>query len=218
MRKFRLIVLGAIAVTAVRVILAGPLHAADDAQCAVDLEKLPADRLVPALERLRQMNCDLEKAVGQLKQRTPEAWRLLQLGDAQALPPPDLVVAVTGRQYAWRSAYRWPEGSGHAKSEPCTADGTVVVPHGKRVQLIVTSDDVIHELNVPALGVSTSGVPGRVTTVTLDTAKAGTFTGGATRTSGPRYAEMAIEVRVLEPAAYAVWERETLRSKGCGRP
>jgi cytochrome c oxidase subunit II len=92
----------------------------------------------------------------------------------------------------------------------------VVVPMGKPVQLLVTSEDVIHEWSVPKLGIKADGVPGRLNEEWLDTSVSGTFTGGATLTSGASHEAMTIEVRVIEPAAYAEWQRANLTAKGCG--
>ncbi len=188
-----------------------PAAGQDTDPCSLDAIQRDPDQIVPLLERMKRMNCNLDKVLDELKRKHPEAWALLQKNATQP-PPSDLSVTVKGRQYGWQFEYR-EASAGRATPRTCTADGPLILPQGKRVELIVTSDDVIHELSIPSLGVLVSGSPGRLSTVALETTKSGTFTGGATPMSGPKHADMAMEVRILEPTAFAEWEQQVLRCK-----
>jgi Cytochrome C oxidase subunit II, periplasmic domain len=132
-------------------------------------------------------------------------------------PAPDLTVLVTGQQYNWRYTYRLPSNglAIDTTDAKCTHEGPLVVPQGQRVRLDVTSKDVIHKWQISSLNVSTTGIPGRLNTVDLDTSKPGIYTGGTSATSGKDHAKMAITVHILEPAAFAAWKRDVLARQGC---
>jgi cytochrome c oxidase subunit II len=185
----------------------------DADSCAVNLKDVPGDQLATLLERLKALNCSMEKIGDEMKRAHPEAWKLLQ--EAETVSPVDLMIKVTGRQYAWTFNYPAPVTLKSEEPLICTINGSLVVPKGKRVGINLTSDDVIHELRVPGLGLSADAVPGRLSSVFLNTSTAGAFEGGVTPSSGAGYAEMAIDVRVVEPSAYEDWARLTLDSKAC---
>lgn len=145
-----------------------------------------------------------------------EALKLLVPGspaNPETIEVPELAITVTGRQFAW--AYRYELGAA-GDNKACEIEGPIKVPQRKRVQLHVTSTDIIHEFVVPSLGIKAEGVPGRLVVVHLDTSKTGTFSGGATLTSGKGFRAMTIKIEVVANDAYDLWERETLRAKGCG--
>jgi heme/copper-type cytochrome/quinol oxidase subunit 2 len=148
-----------------------------------------------------------------LKERNEAARKLLETSP----PPADLTVLVKGRQYVWRYTYRLTSnGSTNDTTDTnCTLEGALVVPQGKRVTLLVTSEDVIHDWRVSGLGVSVAGIPGRLSTVDINTSKSGIYAGGASATSGKDYAKMAIEVHILAPNEFAAWKRDVLARQGC---
>jgi heme/copper-type cytochrome/quinol oxidase subunit 2 len=122
---------------------------------------------------------------------------------------PARTILVTGRQFAWHYQYRLP-GDG---AQPCTVAGPLVLPAGERARLQFTSDDIIHEWTVPELKLQVSAIPGLLDVTDIEPARPGTFHGGATRISGQHFDEMTIELQVLEPAAYAAWERSVLPTR-----
>lgn len=77
----------------------------------------------------------------------------------------DFTVKVTGFQWGWN--FQYPDG---------TASSTLYVKAGKKVQLDVTSADVIHAVWIPQLGVKIDAVPGRTNTVWFQASEPGTFT------------------------------------------
>ncbi len=126
---------------------------------------------------------------------------------------PDLTVRAFAAQHGWTYEYRLPGSSaGSAAQLTCASSGQLVLPRGRTVSLLITSEDTIHEWAIPAMGVRGDAIPGRLETVTFNASKAGTFSGGKTAVSDDHGG--GIELQVLEPEAYLVWERDILR-KAC---
>ena len=92
------------------------------------------------------------------------------------MPTPDLTVKATGNQWNW--AYEYPDqgvaeyisnmlpedevaGRGNVPYR-LAADEPIVVPVGKTVRVLVTAADVIHAFALPAFGLKTDAIPGRV--------------------------------------------------------
>jgi len=135
----------------------------------------------------------------------------LLLGHGNKIP--DVTVGVFAAQRGWTYEYRLPgssAGSGHQLR--CTLSGPLVLPRGRTVSLLITSEDTIHEWAVPAMGVRGDAIPGRLETVTFHASTSGSFSGGNTAASDDPGA--GIELHVLEPDAYLIWERDILR-KAC---
>lgn len=149
------------------------------------------------------------------------------LGKAQASPldllvpellradqdPPELSITVTGYQYGWRYDYPNAEKGG---AGTCLVEGALVLPRGKRIELSVTADDIIHEWRVPALDLATDAIPGLLNVVAFSPAQTGVFRGGATSQSGSGYEAMGFDLEVIEPDAYAAWARDV--AKSCKAP
>jgi len=87
-------------------------------------------------------------------------------------------------------------------------DNPMVVPVGKRVRLLVTSNDVIHGWYVPQLGVNQYGIPGFVKDVWFKADKVGTFKGQCSQICGKLHGYMPITVVVKSEADYAKWVAE----------
>jgi heme/copper-type cytochrome/quinol oxidase subunit 2 len=131
----------------------------------------------------------------------------------RATEPRDAMrITVTGRQFAWSVDYS--EGT---RSEACIIQGEIVLPQGRPVLIDITSEDVIHEWIVPALGLKTDAVPGRLNRVAVETSKLAEYEGGATKISGSGFAEMAFTLRIVDQNTYLDWEKRMLQDKGCPR-
>jgi len=84
-------------------------------------------------------------------------------------------------------------------------DNEVVVPKDKVVHMLVTSNDVIHNWVVPALGSKVDAVPGRITSTWFRANKNGVYYGQCGELCGKLHAFMPIAIRVVEPDIYAQW-------------
>jgi cytochrome c oxidase subunit II len=112
----------------------------------------------------------------------------------------DLVVDVVGRQWWWQLRYR----------DPDSANGFVTanelyIPVGRRVELRLTSSDVIHSFWVPALQGKTDLIPGRENVTWIEAARPGRYGGRCAEYCGTQHAKMGLVVVAVSPADYAVW-------------
>jgi cytochrome c oxidase subunit II len=88
-------------------------------------------------------------------------------------------------------------------------DRNVVVPVGKKVRLLITSNDVIHGWYVPQLGINQYGIPGFIKDAWFTIEKAGVYRGQCSQICGKEHAYMPIVVEAVAPDKYAAWVKET---------
>lgn len=143
---------------------------------------------------------------------------------------PDITVKVTAYQWGWRYDYSaddfgfysnlstpWsqigqpgsPATEEKGKDYLLEVDNAMVVPVGKRVRLLVTSNDVIHGWYVPQLGVNQYGIPGFIKDVWFKANEVGTFKGQCSQICGKLHGYMPITVIVKSETDYAKWIEES---------
>jgi cytochrome c oxidase subunit 2 len=143
---------------------------------------------------------------------------------------PDITIKATGFQWGWRYDYSaddfgfysnlstpWnqigqpEEGASAAKGKEylLEVDNPLVVPVGKRVRMLVTSNDVIHGWYVPQLGVNQYGIPGFIKDTWFTAEKEGTYKGQCSQICGKLHGYMPITVIVKSQADYAKWVEES---------
>lgn len=110
-----------------------------------------------------------------------------------------LLIRVSGEQWWWRVTYQPPGG------EPVEAANEIRLPVGRRVELELSSPDVIHSFWVPPLAGKVDMIPGRTTRLVLEPTRTGTFRGVCAEFCGASHALMAFMVEVTEPAAFEAW-------------
>lgn len=160
----------------------------------------------------------------------------IQLLARQYAPPKaDLTVKVIGNQWYWTYQYpdngdfelvsnllKEPGQAGKGERARTDADGPrllavderLVVPVGKTVKLIVTSNDVIHSFAVPAFWVKMDAVPGRLNETWFKADRPGVYYGQCSELCGARHGFMPIAVEVVTPERFAAW----VASKGGTMP
>lgn len=143
---------------------------------------------------------------------------------------PDITVKVTAYQWGWRYDYSaedfgfysnlstpWsqigqpgsPATEEKGKDYLLEVDNAMVVPVGKRVRLLITSNDVIHGWYVPQLGVNQYGIPGFIKDVWFKASEVGTFKGQCSQICGKLHGYMPITVIVKSETDYAKWIEES---------
>ncbi|MBP6006908.1 MAG: cytochrome c oxidase subunit II [Rhodoferax sp.] len=133
----------------------------------------------------------------------------------------ELVVKVTGSQWMWE--YEFPaEGvsfpsrlstprdqidNGAAKGQHylLEVDNPLVLPVGKKVRFITTSNDVIHSWWVPAFGVKRDAVPGFLREFWATVEKTGTYRGQCSELCGKEHGFMPVVVHVVSQEEFAAW-------------
>ena len=85
----------------------------------------------------------------------------------------------------------------------------MVVPVGKKVRLLITSNDVIHGWYVPQLGINQYGIPGFVKDAWFKVDKPGRYLGQCSQICGKEHGYMPIVVDAVSAEDYAKWVPST---------
>jgi cytochrome c oxidase subunit 2 len=135
------------------------------------------------------------------------------------LPPADVTVKATGKQWYW--SYSYPDAKFEFDSlmlkdnerkpeQPrlLAVDNEMVVPVNKVVRVQVIGADVIHAFAVPSFGVKIDAIPGRLNETWFKATREGVFYGQCSELCGKDHAFMPIAVRVVSEQAYTAWLEE----------
>lgn len=152
----------------------------------------------------------------------PATKTVLDMKDASN---PDMSVKITAYQWKWEYDYLQDgvrfyanlstpreQIEEHAKPGPkknanylLEVDNPMVVPVGKKVRLLITSNDVIHGWYVPQLGVNQYGIPGFVKDAWFKVDKPGRYLGQCSQICGKEHGYMPIVVDAVSQEDYAKW-------------
>ncbi|RLQ89539.1 cytochrome c oxidase subunit II [Notoacmeibacter ruber] len=131
----------------------------------------------------------------------------------QRAPGDGLVLKVTGERFWWRVEY-WPEGA----EAPIYSANEIRLPVGRRSDIRLDADKVIHSFWIPALAGKMDMFPGRETSLRLEPTKTGTYRGQCAEFCGESHALMAFQAVVMEEDAFSAWleeqERDAAQPKG----
>jgi cytochrome c oxidase subunit 2 len=115
---------------------------------------------------------------------------------AMSKPPEEtLNVYVVGKQWMWK--FQHLDGQREINE--------LHVPVGRPVKLIMTSEDVIHDVFVPAFRVKADVLPGRYTHLWFEPTKPGTYHLFCAEYCGTRHSGMTGQIVVMEPNDYQNW-------------
>jgi cytochrome c oxidase subunit 2 len=107
-----------------------------------------------------------------------------------------LTIRVIGRQWFWEVRY--------PGTRAVTAN-EIHIPIGTRVNLVGTTDDVIHSIWVPQLNRKVDLIPGRTNRILLEADRPGRYRGQCSEFCGLQHAHMAVEVVAESPARFRAW-------------
>lgn len=156
----------------------------------------------------------------------PAAKALIKIEDSSNA---DMTIKVTGYQWKWQ--YEYPEegirffsnlssSSREASArdsgiDPSTVDNyllevdnPVVIPVGKKVRFLFTSNDVIHAWWVPDLAIKKDAVPGFINDMWANVNEPGIYRGQCAELCGKDHGFMPIVVIAKEQAEYDAWVGE----------
>jgi len=140
----------------------------------------------------------------------------------------DMAVKITAYQWRWEYDYQQDgvkfvsnlatprdqienyDGPGAPKNDNylLEVDNPMVVPVGKKIRLLITSNDVIHGWYVPQLGVNQYGIPGFIKDAWFEIDKPGIYRGQCSQICGKEHAYMPIVVDARSPEDYGAWVKE----------
>lgn len=130
------------------------------------------------------------------------SFRLLYLLDD--FLEPSISVKVIGSQWYWNYAY----GDELIESyllqdlEPgifrlLDTDEHLILPANTTIRFLITSTDVIHSWSLPALGIKTDAIPGRINQTSTEIYRPGLYFGGCYELCGVGHAFMPITLKVV---------------------
>lgn len=140
------------------------------------------------------------------------------LFDYNNMPKPYLTVKATGYQWYW--GYEYPDQKiseitsvplkkeeAAAKGVPylLAADKPMVVPVNQVIRVQVTGADVIHAFALPAFGLKTDAIPGRLNETWFKAEKVGVYYGECSELCGVDHSNMPIEIHVVSQADFDAW-------------
>jgi cytochrome c oxidase subunit II len=139
------------------------------------------------------------------------------LFDQLVIPPADLTVKATGKQWYW--TYSYPDNGNFefdslmvpdkdlkaGQPRLLAVDNEMVVPVNKVVRVVTTGADVIHAFGVPSFGVVVDAIPGRLNETWFKPVREGVYYGQCRELCGKDHAFMPIAVRVVSENEFAAW-------------
>jgi cytochrome c oxidase subunit 2 len=115
---------------------------------------------------------------------------------AQQHPPNETIsIYVVGKQWMWK--FQHLDGEREINE--------LHVPVNRAVKLMMTSEDVIHDVFVPAFRVKADVLPGRYTAIWFQATRPGRYHLFCAEYCGTRHSGMIGEVIVMEPNDYQAW-------------
>nr|AEX68581.1 cytochrome c oxidase subunit II [Eremias argus] len=91
-------------------------------------------------------------------------------------------------------------------------DHRVVVPMESPIRILISAEDVLHSWAVPALGIKTDAVPGRLNQTTLITSHSGLFYGQCSEICGSNHSFMPIVVESTPLKLFESWSETMIHS------
>lgn len=146
------------------------------------------------------------------------SFRLLYFMDRAE--DPEMSIVVRGYQWYWGyeypdqqigefSSYMIPdEEVQEGQMRLLSVDQPLVLPVDTTVQVLVTAGDVLHSWAMPAFGVKTDAVPGRMNETWVRIEQEGTYYGQCSEICGTGHGFMPIEVRAVSREAFDEWVLE----------
>lgn len=133
----------------------------------------------------------------------------------------DMTVKITGYQWLWEYEYlnedlRFYSSLATPREEIYNlkeknenylleVDKEMVLPVGKKIRFLLTSNDVLHAWWVPELAVKKDAIPGFINEIWTRIDEPGVYRGQCAELCGRGHAFMPVVVRAVEPAEYERW-------------
>ena len=121
---------------------------------------------------------------------------VIKTTSAPAAGSTSMTIKVIGHQWFWE--VRYPGTTAYTANE-------IHIPTGTRVNVVATTEDVIHSFWVPELNRKIDMIPGRTNRVLLYTDKPGVYRGQCAEFCGLQHAHMSFGVFADPPARFRAW-------------
>jgi len=125
----------------------------------------------------------------------------------EEMPPGDLQIQVTAKQFNWEIVYPGPDGK-FGTGDDLQLQNEMHVPVGKVVRVTLKSKDVIHSFFLPNLRLKQDAVPGREIPAWFQATKAGTYEIPCAELCGFGHSGMLGRLFVHSGDDYQAWVKE----------
>ena len=141
---------------------------------------------------------------------------------------PEMTLKAIGNQWYW--SYEYPDNGDIAfgaymvadadlqEGQPrlLTTDNAVVLPVQTDIRVLITATDVLHSWAVPAFGVKTDAVPGRINETWLRIEEPGMYYGQCSELCGDLHGFMPIMVRAVSKEEFDAWTQQQAQAERTG--
>ena len=110
-------------------------------------------------------------------------------------------VRITAKQWWWQVEYLDAD-----PSKQFTTANELHLPVDRPARIELRTSDVIHSLWIPVLNGKEDLIPGHANMITMTPRKVGRYRGQCAEFCGLQHANMALDVRVDDPTAFAAWQ------------
>ncbi len=146
------------------------------------------------------------------------SFRILKF--AEKTPAAEMTIKVVGYQWYWNYQY---QDHGNivfdsniipdSELKPgqlrlFEVDNRIVIPENTTVKFLITAGDVIHSFAIPALGIKTDAVPGKVNETWTKVSKKGVYYGQCSEICGVNHGFMPIALEVVSKEEFAAWVKQ----------
>ncbi|HTA77529.1 MAG TPA: cytochrome c oxidase subunit II [bacterium] len=133
--------------------------------------------------------------------KSTKVWELLK----EQVPATDVNIKVVAKQFDWTFVY--PDKEGKFDSDQALSSYRELhVPVGKKVHVILTSQDVIHDFFLPEVRLKQDVMPGREINAWFDTNKVGTYHIVCNELCGFGHTRMLAVLHVDDEKTYENWK------------
>jgi cytochrome c oxidase subunit 2 len=133
---------------------------------------------------------------------------------------PEMTIKAIGHQWFW--SYEYPDDGDFTfdaylvsdedlqEGQPrlLTTDNAVVLPVQTDIRVLITATDVLHSWAVPAFGVKTDAVPGRINETWVRIEEPGMYYGQCSELCGDFHGFMPIMVHAVSKEEFEAWTQE----------
>lgn len=124
-------------------------------------------------------------------------WGFVGFLDMRQPPDDSYEIQVTAKKWSWSFTYP----NGHV-------DNNLHVPEGRPIRLVMSSDDVIHSLYIPAFRLKMDLIPGRYTSTWFESDDPGEYTLFCAEYCGTQHSTMLAKVVVHPSGEFEKWLEE----------
>ncbi|WP_236844345.1 cytochrome c oxidase subunit II [Bordetella sp. 02P26C-1] len=128
------------------------------------------------------------------------------LTSSEASEQPAVRIHVVGELWWWRVSYLDAEGGVLFDTA-----NEIHIPTGKSVEIVLTSDNVIHSFWVPELTGKLDMIPGHTNRLRIRAQAPGVYRGQCAEYCGAQHTKMAFMVQAVAPEAFNDWVGQQMR-------